>query len=305
MTGEPEPALGGRQSLPAARQGPGRIIEHQRARLHPRPSRSTSSAGPSEGARGWSYREVLPLFPPLGKLGRRRQRLSRRRRPGPGADPRVPGAALFGVPRSRPCRGHALSDDLNGALPEGFGAFQTNIDHGVRASTAHAYLRAAAGRPNLAIELGAQVNRVRLHGNRADGISYAQGGAERQVAATREVILAGGTFNSPQLLMLSGNRSRRRAAPPRYRRGDRSSRRRGEPAGPSVRLHEVRVHRAALDNALPAPGPDGARGAAMVRAPSRACGRQQSRDHGAAAQRPVRAAAGHRDPAPGRDLRSC
>ena len=49
-------------------------------------------------------------------------------------------------------RAMRFSDDLNGAVPEGFGAFQTNIDHGVRASTAHAYLRAAAGRPNLAIE---------------------------------------------------------------------------------------------------------------------------------------------------------
>ena len=89
-------------------------------------------------------------------------------------------------------------------MPEGFGAFQTNIDHGVRASTAHAYLRAAAGRSNLAVEVGTQANRLRLQGNRAEGVSYTLAGSHREVQAAREVIVAGGAFNSPQLLMLSG-----------------------------------------------------------------------------------------------------
>jgi choline dehydrogenase len=201
--GEPEPTLRGRRLY----QPRGKVLGGSSSinglgfiRGHPLDFERWAK----EGARGWSYREVLPYFRRLESWDGGANDY----RGGDGPvrvltpECREPLYSVF-LEAGR-AGGHALSDDLNGALPEGFGAFQTNIDHGVRASTAHAYLHAAAGRPNLAIELGAQVSRVRLRGNRADGISYVQGGAERQMVATREVILAGGTFNSPQLLLLSG-----------------------------------------------------------------------------------------------------
>jgi choline dehydrogenase len=100
--------------------------------------------------------------------------------------------------------GYPLSDDLNGAAPEGFGAFQTNIDRGVRASSAHAYLKDALPRATLDVLTGARVGRVLIEGNNAAGVAYRRADVDKEVLAAREVILAGGAFNSPQLLMLSG-----------------------------------------------------------------------------------------------------
>ena len=201
--GEPEPALGGRRLY----QPRGKVLGGSSSinglgfiRGHPLDFERWAE----DGASGWSYREVLPYF-------RRSESWDGGANDYRGGDGPVrvmtPGCreplyAMF-LEAGR-AAGHGISEDLNGALPEGFGAFQTNIDHGVRASSAHAYLRAATGRPNLAVELGAQVSRLRLQGNRADGVDFTQGGSDRQARATREVILAGGAFNSPQLLMLSG-----------------------------------------------------------------------------------------------------
>lgn len=75
---------------------------------------------------------------------------------------------------------------------------------GRRWSTNEAYLKPARGRPNLTVTTGALVARVELEGERATGVTFRQGGAEHTVRATREVVLCGGSINSPQLLMLSG-----------------------------------------------------------------------------------------------------
>jgi len=158
----------------------------------------------NQGATGWSFREVLPYF----KRSETWVGGANQYRGGDGPVPVVTGAcdaplyrAFLDAGREA---GFPSSEDLNGAIPEGFGAFQTNIDNGVRASTAHAYLRLATGRSNLHIETGAVVHRLRIEGNRATGAAYACAGERREVNANREVILCGGTFNSPQLLMLSG-----------------------------------------------------------------------------------------------------
>jgi choline dehydrogenase-like flavoprotein len=75
---------------------------------------------------------------------------------------------------------------------------------GRRGSTAQTYLKAARRRPNLTVETDALATGITLGGNRAQGISYTQGGESHEAVAEREVILAGGAINSPQLLMLSG-----------------------------------------------------------------------------------------------------
>jgi choline dehydrogenase len=78
------------------------------------------------------------------------------------------------------------------------------MKHGRRASAARAYLHPAMRRKNLTVETGALAHRVRLENGRAVGVVYARNGAVETARAEREVILAGGAFNSPQLLLLSG-----------------------------------------------------------------------------------------------------
>jgi choline dehydrogenase len=94
--------------------------------------------------------------------------------------------------------------DFNGAQSEGAGLWQVTIKDGVRVSTSNAYLRPAMRRPNLAVQLRAQVTRVLFEGTRARGVEYQQNGARVTVKAQREVILSAGAINSPQLLELSG-----------------------------------------------------------------------------------------------------
>jgi 4-pyridoxate dehydrogenase len=100
--------------------------------------------------------------------------------------------------------GYPLTDDYNGAQQEGLGHSQTTIHKGRRLSAAAAYLRPALKRPNLTVETGAHVERVVLENGRAVGVSYTRHGQATLARADREVILAGGVINSPQLLMLSG-----------------------------------------------------------------------------------------------------
>ena len=100
--------------------------------------------------------------------------------------------------------GHPLTDDYNGAQQEGFGRSQQTIRDGRRCSAAVAYLRPALARPNLAVEVGALATRINFEGNRAVGVEYLKGGERLTARAEREVVLAGGVINSPQLLMLSG-----------------------------------------------------------------------------------------------------
>jgi choline dehydrogenase len=101
--------------------------------------------------------------------------------------------------------GFPTTDDLNGPNPEGFGRCDYTIGNGRRASAARVYLRPALRRRNLTLVAGAMVGRVLFDGTRATGIAYRGGdGAERVASAEREIILSGGAYNSPHLLMLSG-----------------------------------------------------------------------------------------------------
>ena len=156
------------------------------------------------GNPGWSYLEVLPWF-------RKLEHNVRGANDWHGADgPQwasdigtthelvealIAAGAEVGLPRN---------DDFNGATQEGIGYFQLTTRRGFRCSTAVAYLRPARGRPNLFIETNAQVTRVSLDGHRATGVVYRQRGREAVVTARREVIVAAGSIQSPQLLQLSG-----------------------------------------------------------------------------------------------------
>lgn len=156
------------------------------------------------GNPGWSYADVLPYF----------KRAENQRR-GP-SDHHAVGGPLdvsdlrYVNPLSRAfveagvALGWPRTDDFNGASQEGVGIYQVTQRRGQRHSAAAAYLRPAGGRPNLTVWTGAQATRVLFDGTRATGIEFTRGGATERAEAAREVILCGGTVNSPQLLLLSG-----------------------------------------------------------------------------------------------------
>ena len=101
----------------------------------------------------------------------------------------------LGIPRT---------DDFNGASSEGAGLWNLTIARGIRVSTATAYLAPARRRPNLTVLTHAQATRILFTGREATGIEYLRGGTRHVAKARREVVLAAGAINSPQLLQLSG-----------------------------------------------------------------------------------------------------
>ncbi len=115
------------------------------------------------------------------------------------ADPLIDAFAEAGI-----AAGYPRTEDYNGASQEGFGPWQTTIRDGRRCSTAVAYLSPAMARANLTVVTQALATRVTMEGDRAAGVEYEAGGELIRVRAEREVLLAGGVINSPQLLMLSG-----------------------------------------------------------------------------------------------------
>jgi choline dehydrogenase len=94
--------------------------------------------------------------------------------------------------------------DFNGAEQEGVGTFQLTIKNGIRNSAARAFLKPAMKRKNLRVETGALATRILFDGAKAIGVEYMKNGETRKALAGREVIVAGGAVNSPQLLQLSG-----------------------------------------------------------------------------------------------------
>ena len=100
--------------------------------------------------------------------------------------------------------GLPINPDLNGPTQEGAGLYQLTTKNGQRMSAARAFLRPALRRANLRVETGALATRILVEGPRATGVIYRQKGREVTATAGREIIVAGGSVNSPQLLQLSG-----------------------------------------------------------------------------------------------------
>jgi 4-pyridoxate dehydrogenase len=201
---EPEPALNGRR-IECAR---GKVIGGSssiNAMAYVRGHRGDYDRWAASGLDKWSYAHVLPYF--------QRQESweagASQYRGGDGplttqftrfADPLVEAYAEAGA-----FAGHRWTGDYNGREQEGFSRWQTTIRNGRRCSAALAYLKPAMARPDLRVEVGALVSRVLIERNRVIGVEYSSRSGETvRIHTTREVILAGGVINSPQLLMLSG-----------------------------------------------------------------------------------------------------
>jgi choline dehydrogenase len=104
--------------------------------------------------------------------------------------------------------GYKYNDDFNRGDLEGFGpcdsTLKTDGVNGVRSSTAFAYIHPVKSRPNLKVLTGALVTRILIQGGQAVGVEYICSGQKSQLRADHEIILSGGSINSPQLLQLSG-----------------------------------------------------------------------------------------------------
>jgi choline dehydrogenase len=204
FTSEPEPFLGGRRlGHPRGRVlgGSSSINGMMWVRGHPR----DFDGWAQQGARGWSWPEVLPYFrrsetaPGGGDGLRGKAGPIRVSRADPAASPLAAAFIAAGVEA-----GYPRTDGFNGAAPEGFGPYEQSIVRGRRCSAARAYLAPARARPNLTVVTGALALKVELDGGRATGLRYARGGRVETARAAREVILAAGAIGSPHLLQLSG-----------------------------------------------------------------------------------------------------
>jgi 4-pyridoxate dehydrogenase len=100
--------------------------------------------------------------------------------------------------------GWPVTDDYNGLEAVGLARVQFTIGNGRRASVSNAYLKPALQRSGLSLLTNATVTGLMMRGTRASGVEFVHRGTTKRVEATREIILCGGVFNSPQLLMLAG-----------------------------------------------------------------------------------------------------
>lgn len=198
-------------------QTPGRSIVWPRGRivggsssinglLYIRGQRQDYDDWAAKGATGWDYWSVLPYFKRSeryeggendfhgahGELG-----VSELRNDHPYCRAWLEAAQEYGLP---------YNPDMNGQTEYGVGSYQLSIRKGWRSSAARAFLHPVRSRPNLAIMPRVHANRVLIDGQRAVGVEYRRAGSREVdvVRCTREVVLAAGSIQSPQLLQLSG-----------------------------------------------------------------------------------------------------
>jgi len=204
----PQPGLGGRrgyQPRGKALGGSSAINAMLYVRGHPGDYDDWAALG----CDGWSWDEVLPYFKRAENNARGGDALhgdagplnvSDQKSPRPISHAFVEAAGQHQIPHN---------PDFNGAEQEGAGLYQVTQFHdagrnGERCSAAAAYLHPNMDRENLTVVTKAHASRIVMDGKRAVGVVYRRGAQEETVRAAREVILSGGAFNSPQLLLLSG-----------------------------------------------------------------------------------------------------
>lgn len=204
----PQPGLGGRRGY----QPRGRALGGSsalNAMLYVRGHPSDYNDWAKAGCDGWGWSDVLPLFRRSECNIRGTDALHGNSGPLEVVDqksPRPISRAFVDAAAEVQIR---RNDDFNGPDQEGAGLYQVTQfwqdgKQGERCSVAAAYLHPVMSRKNLKVITGAHATKVVLDGRRATGVAYRKGRAEHQVGARAEVILCGGAFNSPQLLMLSG-----------------------------------------------------------------------------------------------------
>jgi choline dehydrogenase len=200
---EPEPGLHNRRlAIPRGKTLGG--TSSVNALIHVRGNARDYDLWREQGLVGWGYKDVLPYFMRLESDWRGQTpfhgaggpvAVSRVDHPDLLYEPLKAAAVAMGIPEN---------DDPNGAVQEGISRMEGNIGGGRRVSSARAYLHPVRKRPNLAIECRALATRIVIESRRAVAVEYVKDGALCQVRADREIVLSAGSYNTPQLLMLSG-----------------------------------------------------------------------------------------------------
>lgn len=156
------------------------------------------------GNEGWGYVDVLPYFKKSENEERGASEYHGAGGPLNVTDHRTLNSLSHAFVEAGVEAGLSRTQDFNGAEQDGVGFYQVTQREGMRHSAAVGYVHPILGRPNFTLQTNALVTNVLFEGTRAVGVAYVQDGEQRQVKASREVILSGGAINSPQLLMLSG-----------------------------------------------------------------------------------------------------
>lgn len=161
------------------------------------------------GCVGWGFEDVLPLFKRAENNIRGSDAWHGDAGPLQVSEQRTPRAVTRAFVEACAQTQVPVSDDFNGPRQEGAGLYQVTQFHdsgreGERCSAAAAFLHPVMNRPNLSVRTRTLATRIMFEGRKAVGLMCRRGGHEETVKARREVILCGGAFNSPQLLLLSG-----------------------------------------------------------------------------------------------------
>jgi choline dehydrogenase len=157
------------------------------------------------GNRGWSYREVLPIFRDMESYqGDTDGEYRGRGGPLKVTESNESGAIYDALIKAAGEVGITYTKDYNGAMQDGIGMTQTTIRGGRRMSTAVCYLDPARQRPNLTIQANALTECLLIEGKRCVGVRYNANRQQHEARANREVVVSAGSINSPQLLELSG-----------------------------------------------------------------------------------------------------
>jgi choline dehydrogenase len=170
-----------------------------------RGAREDFDAWAQAGNPGWGYADVLPAFKAIedNQAGADEWR-------GRGGPLHVTDCTAAVHPLSKRYlaaaqqAGLPLNPDFNGATQEGVGIYQISTKSGRRMSAARAFLRPAMKRGNVRVETNALATKILFEGSRAIGVEYERNGETKSARAGREVIVSGGSVNTPQLMQLSG-----------------------------------------------------------------------------------------------------
>ncbi|MET0592289.1 MAG: GMC family oxidoreductase N-terminal domain-containing protein, partial [Polyangiaceae bacterium] len=200
---EPEPELAGRRLfIPRGKLLGGSSAIN--AMIYIRGNPADYDGWANNGARGWSYADVLPFFLKSEDQARGK----------------IPGHAVGGPLRVEDLRtvnpmsrsfvtaceqvGIRRNDDFNSGTQDGAGIYQVTQKRGRRWSAAHAFLFPAMKRPNLVVARGVMVSRIVFDKEHARAVEFIEAGKKRTAVAHREIIVSAGAIGSPQLLQLSG-----------------------------------------------------------------------------------------------------